>query len=345
MNIAIIGKFYTESAANHIEETLQEMGHTTVRVEAEVNFMQYKLLGFRGRNITKTFYNQFLSKIPKIRNIKANAIYKVYKKNNIDFTIVLHDFLSKQEITTIKRITTSPIVLWFPDAISNFQKGMFFVAGYDYLFFVDKYIVEKLKSEFKLNTFYLPQCCNPKAHRVVESTQIDKDFYSCDITNAGNFYPSRMALYQHLTQYNFKMWGPKPSFWLTVPEVKKMITGKLVHNDAKSKAFSNAKIVLNNLHPAVINGVNKRMFEIPACGGFQITSHREAINELFEIGKEIVTYTDFNDLKAKINYYLDPNNEAERQQIIEAGHQRTINEHTYKNRLETMFSIITNFEK
>lgn len=345
MNIAIIGKFYKESAANHIEETLQEIGHTTIRVEAEVNFMQYKLLGFRGRNIAKTFYNQFLSKIPKIRNIKANAIYKIYKKNRIDLTIVLHDFLSKQEVTTIKQITPSPIALWFPDAISNFQKGMFFVAGYDYLFFVDKYIVEKLKSEFKLNTFYLPQCCNPKAHRVVESTQIDKDLYNCDITNAGNFYPSRMALYQHLTQYNFKMWGPKPSFWLTVPEVKKMITGKLVHNDAKSKAFSNAKIVLNNLHPAVINGVNKRMFEIPACGGFQITSHREAINELFEIGEEIVTYTDFNDLKAKINYYLDPNNEAERQQIIEAGHQRTIKEHTYRNRLETMFSIITNFEK
>lgn len=345
MNIAIIGKFYKESAANHIEETLQEMGHTTIRVEAEVNFMQYKLLGFRGRNIAKTFYNQFLSKIPKIRNIKANAIYKIYKKNNIDFTIVLHDFLSKQEVTTIKQITPSPIALWFPDAISNFQKGMFFVAGYDYLFFVDKYIVEKLKSEFKLNTFYLPQCCNPKAHKKFSLNTAEVNQYKCEITNAGNFYPSRMALYQHLTQYDFKMWGPKPSFWLTVPEVTKMITGKIVFNDEKSKAFSAAKIVLNNLHPAVINGVNKRMFEIPACGGFQITSHREAINELFEVGKEIVTYSDFNDLKTKIDYYLDPNNETERQQIIEAGYQRTIKEHTYKNRLKTMFSIITKFEK
>jgi len=340
MNIAIIGKFYTESAANHIEETLQEMGHTTIRVEAEVNFMQYKLLGFRGRNITKTFYNQFLSKIPTIRNIKSNAIYKIYKKNSIDLTIVLHDFLSKQDIDKIKKTTPSPIVLWFPDAISNFQKSMFFVAGYDYLFFVDKYIVEKLKSEFNLNTHYLPQCCNPNSHRIVDSTQEEKDFYKCEITNAGNFYPSRMALYQHLTQYDFKMWGPKPSFWLTVPEVKKMITGKIVHNEEKSKAFSAAKIVLNNLHPAVINGVNKRTFEIPACGGFQITSHREAINELFEIGKEIVTYTDFNDLKAKINYYLDPTNETERQQIIEAGQRRVLSEHTYEKRLKQLLEII-----
>jgi len=340
MNIAIIGKFYTESAANHIEETLQEMGHTTIRVEAEVNFMQYKLLGFRGRNITKTFYNQFLSKIPTIRNIKSYAIHKIYKKNSIDLTIVLHDFLSKQDIDKIKKTTPSPIVLWFPDAISNFQKSMFFVAGYDYLFFVDKYIVEKLKSEFNLNTHYLPQCCNPNSHRIVDSTQEEKDFYKCEITNAGNFYPSRMALYQHLTQYDFKMWGPKPSFWLTVPEVKKMITGKIVHNEEKSKAFSAAKIVLNNLHPAVINGVNKRTFEIPACGGFQITSHREAINELFEIGKEIVTYTDFNDLKAKINYYLDPTNETERQQIIEAGQRRVLSEHTYEKRLKQLLEII-----
>lgn len=342
MNIAIVGKFYTESSANHIEETLIDMGHDVIRIEAEVNFMQFSFMGFRGRAMAKSFYNQFLSKIPKIRNIKANAIYKIYKKSSIDLTIVLHDFLSKQEVEKIKNINKSPIALWFPDPISNFQKSMFFVAGYDYLFFKDKYVVDYLKNEFLLNAYYLPQCCNPKKHNIVPISADDKKFYNCDITNAGNFYPSRMALYQYLTQYNFKMWGPKPSFWLTVPEVKKMITGKIVHNEEKSKAFQCAKIVLNNMLMGEVNGVNKRTFEIPACGGFQIASYKDAINELFEVGKEIVTYTDFNDLKAKIDYYLDPKNEEERKQIIAAGHIRAITEHTYEKRLATMFSIIHN---
>jgi spore maturation protein CgeB len=63
------------------------------------------------------------------------------------------------------------------------------------------------------------------------------------------------------------------------------------------------------MHLAEIDGVNKRTFEIPACGGFQIITHNDAVSELFEISKEIVTYKNFDDLKTKINYYLDPENE------------------------------------
>ncbi|MBV6485339.1 MAG: hypothetical protein KFKLKKLM_01900 [Flavobacteriales bacterium] len=345
MNIAIIGKFYTEGFGLHIEETLIEMGHTSIRIDPEVQFLQYNFLGKRIKNINKTLYQQVFYKIPFIREKKSNEIYSTLKKHTIDLTLVLHDYLNISEVEEIKKITKSPVVLWFPDAISNFQKAMFFIAGYDYLFFVDKYIVEKLQSEFNLNAFYLPQCCNPSKHNKVSLTLNEKEKYECDITNAGNLYPSRAALYKHLTQYNFKMWGNPPAIWLRVSELDHVIMNETVYNEVKSKSFCAAKIVLNNLHPAVINGVNKRMFEIPACGGFQITSHREAINELFEVGKEIITYTDLNDLKTKIDYFLDPKNDAERNQIIEAGYKKTISEHTYRNRLKTMFSIITNFKK
>lgn len=342
MNIAIIGKFYTEGFGLHIEEALINLGHNVIRIDPEIEFLQYNFLGKRIKNINKTLYQQVLHKIPAVRNRKSKDIYNSYKINKIDFTIVTHDFLTKQEIDTIKKINPSPIVLWFPDAISNFQKSMFFIAGYDYLFFVDKYIVEKLKAEFNLNIHYLPQCCNPNKHNKVELIDQDITTYSCDITNAGNLYPSRAALYKHLLNYNVKMWGSPPAIWLKLPELDKIIMNKSVHNKEKSKAFMAAKIVLNNLHPAVINGVNKRTFEIPACGGFQITSHRDAINELFEVGKEIVTYTDLNDLKYKIDYYLKSENEVERKQITEAGYQKAIQEHTYEKRLLKLLNTVFN---
>jgi spore maturation protein CgeB len=342
MNIAVIGKFYTEGTGLHIEEALTNMGDTVVRIDPEVKFMQYGFMGFRGRNMAKTFYNQFLGKIPFYRKLKANSIYKVYQEKKIDLSIVLHDYFSVQEIAEIKKINPSPIVIWFPDAISNFQKAMFFVAGYDYLFFKDKYVVDKLKNEYQLNCFYLPQCCNPSKHRIVTLNEEDKEFYNCDITNAGNLYPSRIALYKHLTKYHFKMWGAKPSYWLNVPEIKKLITGKVVFNEEKSKAFNAAKICLNNMHLAEINGVNKRTFEIPACGGFQIITHNNAVNELFEIDKEIITYKNLNDLITKIEYYLDPKNESERKKIVENGYQRAIKDHTYEHRLKSMLSTIFN---
>jgi spore maturation protein CgeB len=217
---------------------------------------------------------------------------------------------------------------------------MFFIAGYDYLFFSDKYIVNKLKSELDLNTHYLPQCFSTFKHQKVTLTDADAATYNCDITNAGNLYPSRAALYKHLTKYNFKMWGYPPAIWLKVPELDQIIMDKSVFNEEKSKVFLAAKIVLNNLHPAVIDGVNKRTFEIPACGGFQITSYRDATNELFEVGKEIVCYENLNDLKEKIEYYLNPTNERERLAIAEAGYKRAQKEHSYQHRIKQMLNTI-----
>lgn len=340
MNIAIIGKFYSEGFGLHIEEALQDMGHTSQRIDPEVQFMQYNFLGQRVKNINKTLYQQVFFKIPSVRNRKSKEIYNSLKAKNIDLTIVLHDFLTHDEVIEIKKITKSPVLLWFPDAISNFQKSMFFTAGYDHLFFSDKYIVSKLSSEFNLNTHYLPQCFSTFKHKKVDLSDSDLDTYQCDITNAGNLYPSRAALYKHLTKYHFKMWGYPPAIWLKVPELEKIVMNKAVFNEDKSKAFLAAKIVLNNLHPAVIDGVNKRTFEIPACGGFQISSYREATNELFEVGKEIICYQNLNDLKEKIEYYLNPNNEEERLVIAQAGYKRALKEHTYQHRLQQMLNTI-----
>lgn len=340
MNIAIVGKFYIESFGLHIKEALIDMGHSVVEIDPEINPMQNIFWGKRMANINKTIYQEIFSKIPAVRNRKALRIFKKFKSEKIDLTLVLHDFLSNSEVSEIRKITQSPIVLWFPDAISNFQKSMFFVAGYDHLFFCDKYIVQKLKNEFNLNTHYLPQCFSIFKHLRVELSDNDRIFFGCDITNAGNLYPSRAALYKHLTKYNFKMWGYPPAIWLNVPELDKIIMNKTVFNEEKSKAFSAAKIVLNNLHPAVIDGVNKRTFEIPACGGFQITSHRDALTELFEPGKEIITYHNLKDLIDKIEYYLNPENENERLQIAEAGYQRAMKEHSYQHRINKILELI-----
>lgn len=338
MTIAVIGKFYTEGFGLHIDEALQDMGHETVLIDPEVDFDQLKFLGNRIKNINKTLYQEIFGKLPAIRNVKSKKIYKSLKRKNVDLTIVLHDFLTNYEVKEVKAITKSPVVLWFPDAISNFQKAMFFVAGYDTLFFSDKYIVSKLKNEFDLNTYYLPQCFNINRHKKVELSEQDKLFYSCDITNAGNFYPSRAALYKHLVEYNVKMWGYPLAIWLKVPELESMTMNKVVYNEEKSKAFSAAKIVLNNLHPAVIDGVNKRTFEIPACGGFQIISYRKAVEDLFQLDSEIVCYKDLSDLKEKINYYLDSNNEKERLEIVRKSQLRAIKEHTYQHRLQELIN-------
>lgn len=340
MTVAIVGKFYTEGFGLHIEEALLKLDHDVIRVDPEVNLPGGKLLTEKMRSVSKTLYQQVFHKIEKIRKLKSKEIYNLVSQRKVDLTIVLHDFLTREEVKEIKRITKSPVVLWFPDHISNIQKAMFFVADYDFLFFKDHYMVDRFRKEYGLNTRYLSQCCNPNKHNLVQMTESERKFYQCDITNAGNLYPSRAALYKRLTKYNIKLWGSPPAIWLNVPELNQILMNDAVYNEKKCKAFSAAKIVLNNMHPAEINGVNKRTFEVAACGGFQITNYTEALEEFYVIDKEVVVYNNYDELIEKIEFYLDDKNASARQEIINAGYQRSISDHTYEKRMNQMLKIV-----
>lgn len=82
--------------------------------------------------------------------------------------------------------------------------------------------------------------------------------------------------------------------------------------------------------------ISDRIFEITGRGGFLIMPHIEGIDDLFEDGKEIVTYEygDFKQLEYLIDYYLE--HDAERERIRKAGFERTKRDHTYANRWDTI---------
>jgi spore maturation protein CgeB len=82
--------------------------------------------------------------------------------------------------------------------------------------------------------------------------------------------------------------------------------------------------------------IKGRTFEVPACGGFLLTGEAEDLGCYYEIGSEIVTFHDENDLVDKVRYYLA--HEGERSDIAKAGHRRTLADHTYERRFSAIFS-------
>lgn len=343
MKILIIGKFDAESFGNHISDGLSELGHTSIHFTKGIKYWHFKSPHLNRLNMIKLMGYQFYQSIPFLRNLEFNGLKKVLKESNnsdIDLVISTHDFLTPSEVNYIKDVAKSPIVLWFPDAIVNFGKAMFLSAPYDFLFFKDPYIVYVLKREMNKNINYLPECCNPNIHKLYKYSEQDKVKYSCEITTAGNFYSNRSVIFNQLADYNFKMkiWGNPPPLWLDTKKIKKYLQGEYLVGSEKGKAFQLGKIVLNNLHPAEIWGINCRAFEIPALGGFQIISWRPGIDELFSLGHEIETYKTFGELIEKIKFYLE--NELERIKIIESGHKKANDLHTYKNRVSEILSIV-----
>ena len=103
------------------------------------------------------------------------------------------------------------------------------------------------------------------------------------------------------------------------------------------QVYSQSRIVFNS---SIAGDVTMRVFEGTACGALVLTDTvANGLGELFEVGREIVTYEDNVDLLGQLNYYLS--REEERARIARAGQQRTQAQHTYAHRVQTILDTVS----
>jgi spore maturation protein CgeB len=95
--------------------------------------------------------------------------------------------------------------------------------------------------------------------------------------------------------------------------------------------YSQSKIVFNY---SIKNDINMRIFEGLISGSMVITNRikNNGFKELFEEGKDIIVFDNWEDLKRKIDYYLK--NEEEREKISANGYQKAIQFHKYEDRVK-----------
>jgi len=131
---------------------------------------------------------------------------------------------------------------------------------------------------------------------------------------------------------------------------KKLSADSIIRNKHHGKVWGidmynilyNAKISINRHIDAAENFANNmRLYESTGVGTMLITDMKDNLNELFEIGKEIETYSSKEELLEKINYYL--NHEDERKKIAEAGQKRTLKDHTYEIRMKELMDIFNKY--
>jgi spore maturation protein CgeB len=84
--------------------------------------------------------------------------------------------------------------------------------------------------------------------------------------------------------------------------------------------------------PSQIKG---RTFEVPGCGGFLLTETVPYLEDFYLPGKEIGVFEGGNDLVEQVRYWMA--RPDERAAVAEAGHRRTLAEHTYDHRFEAIF--------
>jgi spore maturation protein CgeB len=91
----------------------------------------------------------------------------------------------------------------------------------------------------------------------------------------------------------------------------------------------------NNPGKAVKRHMHLREFEAPMCGALYCTGYSDELAEMFEPGKEVITYNNKEELLNKVRYYLKHQDEGEH--IRQAGLKRALADHTYQRRYQTLF--------
>jgi spore maturation protein CgeB len=99
--------------------------------------------------------------------------------------------------------------------------------------------------------------------------------------------------------------------------------------------LSRAKISINR-HGEIAGAyaVNMRMYESTAAGAMLLTEDKTNLKDLFVPGTEVVAYRNNRDAAEKARYYLDHPEELAK--IANAGQKRTLEEHTYQQRVSQM---------
>lgn len=110
--------------------------------------------------------------------------------------------------------------------------------------------------------------------------------------------------------------------------------GPVGHLRALTEVYNRVRINIdiNRLYQPDI--VTMRVFDVLACGGFVLAEHSAEIGALFEVGREVVTWSGMADLRAKIAHFRA--NPAEAAAIAAAGRARVLRDHTVVARLRTM---------
>jgi spore maturation protein CgeB len=183
---------------------------------------------------------------------------------------------------------------------------------------LEKYVVEGA------TPFYLPEGANPDIHRPYDEEKV------YDVSFVGQCYGNRPGIIAGLRKAGIRVEAFGPG-WPGGP----LATEEMIRTWSRSKINLGFGGVSGHKETYCLKG---RDFEVPMSGGLYLTEHHAELEPFYAIGREIVTYSDLEDLLGKIRRLLSDPEQAEA--IRQAGRKRALLEHSWEMRFERVFRIL-----
>lgn len=238
----------------------------------------------------------------------------------------------------LRRLPVYKVLYSGDDPGATYMRNIPYLHAYDHVFFMapgysrDMDLGEKMRYCGMVNADWVPIAVFDFEHdfRKTEET-ILSHARDVDVVYVGGFFPQKLDLLAKVKRAlgrKVRMRGffaPKHNLYFCL---KYGYPGWIrpINFKERVRLYQSAKIGFN-IHWNEYGLGNQRLFHLPANGVMQISDCPDLLDRVFQPGREIVGYVDFDDLIAKVRYYLD--HDEVRRAIALEGYRRTMREYRF----------------
>lgn len=265
-----------------------------------------------------------------------NKLLREVNRYQPDYIFLINgEMLLEETIAELNK--KAAVILWLIDGIDNVNIVKSVLDKIQHVFVFEPADLNKIHG-----SKYLPQCADSVLYEKMET----KIKYDVGFVGAGHEKRldmlNEIAFFCREKGYTLGVFGQYKTFFKKPAlERKKYIhleksievNGKLTPYEV-NEIFNSTRINLNIHHEQSELGLNPRVFEIMASENFQLVDNQSELYSYFEEGISMATYKNMDDLKMKIQYFLE--NKKEREIIARNGHELVMRNHLYRNRMRTV---------
>jgi spore maturation protein CgeB len=327
--------------------SLERLGHSVQIVFANSQKSQLAWIGdHKVARLSSIFWRnwQLISRIPIVgqlihsRSQKTQILLKQIAESRPDVVFCLNiNFLNNRLVAQIKAMGIAIV-----GQIASPLPPTSFYKSYDHLFSAHPGQVEHFKS-VGVSSSWLPLAFDAAQRAPFEQSGWPER--TRDVTFVGTFGRHQRNTGPLLKAISRDIPGLQI---FTLSKLKKLKRFGLVSffrgrawGPEMYKILAESKIVVNR-HGVVANGysVNLRMFEATGMGALLVTEQGKNTSDLFEPGKEVLTYTNIPDAVNVIKSALA--DFESHTALASAGQRRTVSEHTYAQRAREIDRVLRN---
>ncbi len=289
-----------------------------------------------------------------LASMSVNGILKFLSENEVESLFFINGYyleLSHQGFLELARKYVKKIISWQTDDPYYIDLSLPISKFCDFTFTVDRASLDEYDSA-GFRAEFLPLACDPLIHK---KYQVEEK-YDSDICFVGVPFKAskRVALIDSAAHFlamkKTRIIGTAGNdTWKTnlinYPILKDSISDNYITQEEAVKYYNGSKICLNihkdsyghiwdrNKRMLIADSPNERTFAIAGSGACQLADDsRPVMSSMFEPDKEIILFKDAHDMRVKLEYFLQNNDE--RLLIGEAARHRALKDHTYSMRME-----------